>query len=220
MNMSDQNSSASESSANKGVNNSANQVQTFIKVVHENRDRSTVFWRGILVAPVFIFMMAFSQSSFGESSSMGAAGVVALPAFLALVFRGVYPSYVLTFNHAITELSTRVFSYLFLLNDEYPSIERNPNIAVTFPDIEGGAKLSRGLPIVKWFLAIPLYIVGFLYTVLAFAVSIVAWVQTSFTGTYPAWAGDIVYGTINFWNRVIGYMLILVSDEYPSFNLK
>lgn len=208
--MSDQNSSS-----NNGLGTSENQVQTFIKITHENRDRSTVFWRGILVVPAFIFLAAFS-----DGSSMGAAGVVALPAFLALVFRKVYPSYVLTFNHGITELSTRVFSYLFLLNDDYPSIERNPNIAVTFPDIQGGAKLNRGLPIVKWFLAIPLYLVGALYFILAFAVSIVAWVQTSFTGNYPEWAGDIVYGTISFWNRVIGYMLLLVSDEYPSFNLK
>ena len=194
----------------------SNQVTTLIKIKYKDRNRTTVFWRGILVFPVFLFLATFNLGT----SGVGAASVIAIPALLALLFRGVYPSYVLTFNHAITELSTRVTAYLFLLNDRYPSIEANSKVSVKFPDIKGGAKLSRGLPLVKWILAIPHYIVGAAYLLLSIVVTLIAWVQTSATGKYPKWASEIVMGTISYLNRVTGYMLLLVTDEYPSFRLK
>ena len=199
-----------------------NQVTTTIKVLHTGRNRKTVLFRGILVVPAFVFLTSFSAATWseGSESGIGAAGIVFLPTLLALLFRKKYPSFVLTFNHAILELGTRVFAYLFLLNDEYPSIERNPNVAIIFPDVEGGAKLNRWLPLVKWFLAIPHYIVGSIYIALSVFVSVIAWVQTSATGKYPAWAGEIVLGTFAYWNRVQGYMLLLVTDEYPTFRLK
>jgi hypothetical protein len=199
-----------------------NQVSTTIKVLHTGRNRKTVLFRGILVVPAFVFLTSFSAATWseGSESGIGAAGIVFLPTLLALLFRKKYPSFVLTFNHAILELGTRVFAYLFLLNDEYPSIERNPNVAIIFPDVEGGAKLNRWLPLVKWFLAIPHYIVGSIYIALSVFVSVIAWVQTSATGKYPAWAGEIVLGTFAYWNRVQGYMLLLVTDEYPTFRLK
>ena len=61
------------------------------------------------------------------------------------------------------EFGTRVAAYVLLLTDEYPTFERNPKVAVLFPDVEGGKKLNRWLPLVKWILAIPLYIVGVIY---------------------------------------------------------
>jgi hypothetical protein len=200
----------------------SSQVTTTINVVHTGRNRKTVLFRGILVVPAFVFLTTFSASTWseGSDSGIGAAGIVFLPTILALLFRKKYPSFVLTFNHAILELGTRVFAYLFLLNDDYPSIERNPNVAVIFPDVEGGAKLNRWLPLVKWFLAIPHYIVGSIYIALSVLVSVIAWVQTSATGKYPAWAGEIVLGTFAYWNRVQGYMLLLVTDKYPTFRLK
>jgi hypothetical protein len=194
----------------------SNQVTTVIKIKHKDRNRTTVFWRGMLVLPVAVFVSSFDVST----SGLGAAGVVVLPALLALLFRGVYPSYVFTFNQAVTELSTRLAAYLFLLNDKYPSIEANSKVSVTFPDVKEGAKLNRGLPLVKWFLAIPHYIVGAAYLALSLVVTVIAWVQTSATGKYPEWAGEIVFGTISYWNRVAGYMLVLVTDKYPTFKLK
>ena len=199
-----------------------NQVTTTITALHIGRNRKTVLFRGILVVPAFVFLTSFSAATWseGSDSGIGAAGIVFLPTLLALLFRKKYPSFVLTFNHAILELGSRVFAYLFLLNDEYPSIERNPNVAIIFPDVEGGAKLNRWLPLVKWFLAIPHYIVGSIYIALSVFVSVIAWVQTSATGKYPAWAGEIVLGSFAYWNRVQGYMLLLVTDEYPTFRLK
>ena len=194
----------------------SSQVETHIDVQLTNRNRVTVFWRGILVVPIIIFISSFQAVMTHAGWS---APVIVAPAFLALLFREVYPSYLLTFNHAVTELTTRGSAYFFLLTDEYPSIERNPNIAVIFPDIAGGKALNRYLPLVKWFLAIPLYFVGVIYIALSAVLTLVAWSITSLTGNYPEWAATVVLETIDFWNRVSGYAFLLVSDEYPSFSL-
>ena len=192
------------------------QVETHIDVQLSNRNRATVFWRGLLAVPFLIFISSFQMVI--THMAWSAPAVVA-PAFLALLFRQVYPSYLLSFNHAVTELSTRGSAYLLLLTDEYPSIERNPNIAVIFPDVAGGKGVNRYLPLVKWLLAIPLYIVGVIYIALSAVLTIFAWVITSISGTYPEWAAGIVLGTIDFWNRVLGYAFLLLTDEYPSFSL-
>ena len=194
----------------------SNQIVTMIEVAHSARNRKTVFWRPILAIPTLIFVGSFMPLGHW---GWGVSGLVVVPVLLSMVFRGKYPSYVLTFNHAIMELQTRVMAYLFLIQDDYPTIERNPKVAVIFPDVQEGRALNQWLPIVKWFLAIPLYIVGALYTLWAFVVTVVAWIMTWSTGNYPHWASDFVLRLIQFWNRVAGYAVILVTDEYPSFAL-
>jgi hypothetical protein len=193
----------------------ANQVETIINVQLENRDKKTVFWRGVLAVPVVVFVIAFAPMA----DEAWATGLIILPVVLALVVRGIYPSYVLSFNHGLIELETRLVAYVLLLTDDYPSIERNPNIAVLLPDVDGGKKLNRFMPLVKWILAIPLVIVGLVYALLALVTTFIAWIVTWSTGTYPRWALDIVLGTVKFWNRVYGYAILLVTDEYPGFSL-
>jgi len=193
----------------------ANQVETIINVQSENRNRVTVFFRGILVVPVFIYVISLSQMAhWGMSSTM-----ITLPVILALVFRGVYPSYILTFNHAMMELSIRLISYLLFLTDDYPSIERNPNFAILLPDVQGGRALSRWKPIFKFIFAIPLVIVGIIYSAIAALFTVFAWLHILFTAKYPKSVLNFVVGSIKYWNRIIGYAGILVTDEYPSFKI-
>ena len=191
------------------------QIKTDVEVTYKKRNKTTVFWRGILVFPVVVFICSFEV----QSNAGFAAGFIILPALLALVFREVYPSYLLTFNHAFLELQTRVVAYVLLLTDEYPSIERNKNIEVIFPEIKGGKALNRWLPLVKWFLSIPLIIVGLIYSLIALGMTFIAWIMTSATGNYPKWAGKFVLKTVRFWNRVNGYAFLLVTDKYPPFAL-
>ncbi len=193
----------------------SNQIETLIEYQLDNRDKKTVFWRGILAFPVVLFLASFTEMAHWGWTS----GFLVVPTLLALVFTGKYPSYVLSFNHALIELQTRVTSYVFLLTDDYPSIERNPKVAVLLPDVEGGAKLGRGIQILKVIFAIPLVIVGLIYMIAAFAATFIAWIQTWSTGRYPEWALHLVLGTIQFWNRVAGYALLMVTDEYPRFTL-
>lgn len=193
----------------------SNQIETIIEIQLENRDKKTVFWRGILAFPVICFIAAFTEMAHWGWTS----GFLVLPTLLALVFTGKYPSYVLSFNHALIELQTRLTAYVLLLTDDYPSIERNPKIAVLLPDVEGGKKLGRILQIFKVIFVIPLVIVGFIYALGALFVTFVAWVSTWSTGRYPAWAVDYILGTIAFWNRIYGYALLMVTDDYPRFTL-
>jgi TRAP-type mannitol/chloroaromatic compound transport system permease small subunit len=191
------------------------QIKTDVEVTYKKRNKTTVFWRGILVFPVAVFICSFAV----QSNAGFAAGFIILPALLALVFREVYPSYLLTFNHAFLELQTRVVAYVLLLTDDYPSIERNKNIEVIFPEIKGGKALNRWLPLIKWFLSIPLIIVGLIYSLIALGMTFIAWIMTSATGNYPKWAGRFVLKTMRFWNRVNGYAFLLVTDKYPPFAL-
>jgi hypothetical protein len=192
-----------------------NQIETQLEISLENRNRTTVLFRFFLSLPVFLFIYLFSQFA---QSGWGTL-VLAAPTAAALVARNIYPSWLLNFNHAVMEFSTRFAAYFFLLTDEYPTFERNPKVAVIFPDVEGGKTLNRWLPLFKWFLAIPLYLVGFFYMALTFIATALAWAVTSLTGTYPSWAGEITLNTIRFWNRVYGYAIALVTDKYPSFSL-
>ena len=192
-----------------------NQIETQLEISLENRNRTTVLFRFFLSLPVFLFIYLFSQFA---QSGWGTL-VLAAPTAAALVARNIYPSWLLNFNHAVMEFSTRFAAYFFLLTDEYPTFERNPKVAVIFPDVEGGKTLNRWLPLFKWFLAIPLYLVGFFYMALTFIATLLAWAVTSLTGTYPSWAGEITLNTIRFWNRVYGYAIALVTDKYPSFSL-
>jgi hypothetical protein len=193
----------------------SNQIETIIEYQLENRDKKTVFWRGILAVPVIIFAAAFTEMAHWGWTS----GFLVVPTLLAIVFTGKYPSYVLSFNHALIELQTRITAYVLLLTDDYPSIERNPKIAILLPDVEGGKKLGRILQIFKVIFVIPLVIVGLIYAIGAMFVTVVAWVSTWSTGTYPKWALDYILGTISFWNRIYGYALLMVTDEYPRFTL-
>jgi hypothetical protein len=197
----------------------SNQIETVIAVQLENRDRMSVALRIFLVVPIAIFVSAFTAWSGTTEASAFLSGLLFLPVLLAIVFRGIYPSYVLSFNQSLLALSTRVTAYILLLNDKYPSIEESEDVTITFPDVEGGAKLNRYLPLVKWLLAIPLYIVGFVYTIYGLAVLIFTWFTILFTGKMPAFSSEVLLGVTKFWNRVYGYAFLLVTDEYPSFSL-
>lgn len=197
----------------------SNQIETVVTVQLDGRDRKSVALRIFLVVPMAIFISAFTAWSGSTEASTFLSGLLFVPVLLALVFRGIYPSYILDFNRSLLALSTRVTAYVLLLNDKYPSIEESEDVKITFPDVEGGAKLNRYLPLVKWLLALPLYIVGFVYTIYGVAVLIFTWFTILFTGKMPAFSADVLLGVTKYWNRVYGYAFLLVTDEYPSFSL-
>lgn len=169
--------------------------------------------------PALVFLASFSPTSAFSEDNLGIyAGLLALPAALAIVIRQVYPSYVLAFNEALLSLQTRVDAYLLLLTDEYPSIEENDVVSVTFPEVDA-KQLNRWLPLIKWLLALPLYLVGIVYVIYAALLTLIAWFSVLFTGNYPEFCAEGVVGTIAYWNRVAGYALLMVTDEYPTFSL-
>ena len=195
----------------------SNQIMTEISIDLDNRDKNTALFRVFIAAPAFIFLSSFS--SFSDEAMGVVGGLLFLPTILALLFRNKYPSYVLAFNKAFLELSNRITIYVLVLTDSYPSIESNEKLRLIYPEIDGGKKLNPWLPLVKWFLAIPLYFVGLIYAIYALALTFIAWISVVRTGTYPVAKGEEVVKVIAYWNRVYGYAFLLVTDKYPSFSL-
>ena len=195
----------------------SNQILTEIHVDLDNRDKNTALFRVFLAFPVLIFLGSFSE--FADNLPGVIGGFLVLPVALSLLFRNVYPSYVLAFNKALLELNNRINVYVLLLTDEYPSIEANQKVRLIYPEIDGGKKLSPWMPLVKWFLAIPLFLLGVIYAIYALALTLVAWITVISKGYYPEEKAEEVIKVIAYWNRLYGYALLLVTDEYPSFSL-
>ena len=195
----------------------SNQIITEIHVDLDNRDKNTALFRIFLAVPVLIFISSFSEFADGLPGVIG--GLLVLPVVLSMLFRNVYPSYVLSFNKALLELSNRVNAYLLVLTDEYPSIEANQRVRLIYPEIDGGKKLSPWMPLVKWFLAIPLFLLGIIYAIYGFALTLISWFSVVTKGFYPEDKAEEVIKVIAYWNRLYGYALLLVTDEYPSFSL-
>ena len=195
----------------------SNQILTEIHVDLDNRDKNTALFRLFLAFPVLIFLSSFSEFADNLPGIIG--GFLVLPVALSLLFRNVYPSYVLAFNKSLLELSNRINVYLLLLTDEYPSIEANQKVRLIYPEIDGGKKLSPWMPLVKWFLAIPLFLLGLIYAIYALALTLVAWFSVVTKGHYPEEKAEEVIKVIAYWNRLYGYALLLITDEYPSFSL-
>jgi Mn2+/Fe2+ NRAMP family transporter len=195
----------------------SNQIITEIHVDLDNRDKNTALFRLFLAVPVLIFISSFSE--FADDLPGVIGGLLVLPVVLSMLFRNVYPSYVLSFNKALLELSNRVNAYVLVLTDQYPSIEANQRVRLIYPEIDGGKKLSPWMPLVKWFLAIPLFLLGIIYAIYALALTLISWFSVITKGFYPEDKAEEVVKVIAYWNRLYGYALLLVTDEYPSFSL-
>ena len=137
-----------------------------------------------------------------------------------IVFRRKYPRWSFDWNLQLLRFANRVGAYLALMDDRYPSTDEEQSVHLDFayPDAREG--LNRWLPIVKWLLAIPHYIVLFVLYVGAVLAVIGAWFAILFTGRYPRAIFDYVEGVLRWHNRVLGYAVILVTDEYPPFRLR
>jgi hypothetical protein len=158
----------------------------------------------------------------GETSTVviGGTGLLVLPALLMIVFREKYPRWWFDFNLELLRFSNRVGTYVALMSDRYPSTDEHQWVHLEFPYPDAKTELNRWLPLVKWLLAIPHYVVlAFLYVAVLIVV-IVAWFAILFTGRYPRGIFDFVEGVVRWHNRVVGYAFILVTDRYPPFSFR
>ena len=190
-------------------------------------NRLTSAFRIFTAIPILIVIGTIagytSQSSVnGESATVaiGGTGLLFLPPLLMIVFRQKYPRWWFDWNLELLRFTNRVGTYLALMSDRYPSTDENQYVELGFPYPDARAGLNRWLPLVKWLLAIPHYIVlFFLYIGVVFGV-IAAWFAILFTGRYPRGLFDYVEGVLRWHNRVVAYALVLVTDEYPPFRLR
>lgn len=202
----------------------------------EKLDRLTTFFRILWIIPIGIILALITQSGqtvthtiilnqAGEvvrrtrDTAGGLVSGLAIATALLIIFRQRYPRWWFDFSRELTRFSARVGAYLFLLTDQYPSTveEQSVHLEIDYPDAK--TDLNRWMPIFKWLLAIPHYVILFCLGVAAFFGVIFAWFAIVFTGKYPRSVFDFIVGVGRWGLRVNAYAFLMVTDRYPPFSL-
>jgi hypothetical protein len=202
----------------------------------EKLDRLTSFFRVIWIIPIAIILGLVSGAGETVTNTVilneageiirttretvgGLAIGLATATALMIIFRQRYPRWWFDFSRELTRFETRVGAYAALLTDRYPSTveEQSVHLEIDYPDVE--QDLNRWMPLVKWLLAIPHYIVLVVLWLVAVVVIVIAWFAILFTGRYPRSLFDYVVGVGRWSLRVQAYAFLLVTDRYPPFSL-
>ena len=185
-------------------------------------NRLTSFFRVFTVIPIAIILVLVSGGpswNWGQDIAIAAGGILFLPTLLMILFRQKYPRWWFDWNVNLVKFSARVSAYLGLLTDTCPSTDEEQTVHLTIAYPDAKADLKRGMPLVKWFLAIPHYVVLACLGFAAWIVTIIAWFAILFTGKYPRGMFDFVVGVGRWGLRVAAYAFLLVTDRYPPFSL-
>jgi Domain of unknown function (DUF4389) len=202
-------------------------VQLSVDYPDRPLNRLTTAFRILTIIPIALLFGLLANATVNSRYSHGgdrwfyvgvAGGTVVLPVVFMLLFRKKYPRWWFTWNLEFTRFMNRIAAYLFLMDDRYPSTDEEQSVHLVYPEVTG-AELSRGLPLVKWLLAIPHYIVLLFLLIAVVFVLIFVWFAILFTGRYPRGAFGFVEGFLRWVNRVSGYAFTLVTDVYPPFTL-
>src|ERR1700674_2759862 len=186
--------------------------------------RLTTAFRFLIAIPIVVVLTMLSGAAFNDSDNsarnslvIGGAAVF-VPLVLMLVFRQKYPRWWFDWNLNLLRFSNRVAAYMALLDDRSRSTDEEQAVHLDFayPDAK---QLNRWLPLVKWLLAIPHYIVLFFLWIGALFAILFAWFAIVFTATYPRGLFRYVVGVLRWQNRVTAYAFTLVTDQYPPFSL-
>lgn len=201
-------------------------VQFRVEYPDGPRDRAAVLVRILLAIPILIIASLLSGSFAIPQQSTGMAGSEAglagagltIATALMILFRQKYPRWWFDFVLALSRFSARIGAYLLLLRDEYPSTDEYQavHLDIAYPDV---TELNRVLPLFKWLLAIPHYIVLSLLSVAALVIAVVSWVAILVTGEQPKWAFEFLEGLMRWAWRVAAYAFLLTTDRYPPFSL-
>jgi hypothetical protein len=202
-------------------------VQFSVEYPDRELNRLMTAFRIIVAIPILVVLGAVSGGWGGWGTgdwggggiAAGAGGVLFIPVLLMIVFREKYPRWWYDWNLELLRFENRVVAYLALMDDRYPSTDERQAVTLEFPYPDAKRELNRWLPLVKWFLAIPHYIVLVFLAIAAIVSVIIAWFAILFTGRYPRGLFDFVEGVIRWGTRVQAYAFVLVTDRYPPFQL-
>lgn len=206
---------------------SAYPVQFSVDYPGKGRNRLTTFFRAFCVIPIAIILALLinqvipqANTNPGDWDDAVAIGFVFLPLVLMILFRKKYPRWWFDWNLNMARFMMRFNAYILLLRDDYPSTddEQAVHLDIAYPD--AGAELKRGMPLVKWFLAIPHLIVLAFLEIGAWFCSFIAWWAILFTGSFPKGLFDYVVGVERWMIRVSSYAILLTTDRYPPFSLE
>ena len=193
----------------------------------EGLSRLTTFFRAIWIVPILAVLAALGGGTPNASWLDGAAAVLGLgpvggalflPALLMILFRRKYPRWWFDWQLELVRFTQRVFAYLLLMRDEYPSTdeEQAVHLELDYPDAE--RDLNRWLPLVKWLLAIPHLVILFALAPIVAVLVAGAWFAILFTGRFPRGMFRFVLGVSRWSLRVSAYAFLLTTDRYPPFS--
>ena len=203
-------------------------VQFAVEYPDRSLNRLTSAFRIFVAIPILILLATVSggegagwYSSHGRTFqlSAGAGGLLFAGPLLMILFRRKYPRWWFDWNLELQRFTNRVLIYVLLMDDRYPATDQQLAVRLDYPDPDGGRSLNRWLPLVKWFLVIPHFIVLAFLWIAVVVVVIIAWFTILFTGRYPKGIFDFVEGVIRWGARVVAYAFTLVTDRYPPFSL-
>lgn len=201
-------------------------VQLAVDYPDRPLSRLTTFFRPLVALPILILLGTINGGTVqlgtdgGRTTTIAAAGGLLFAGpLLMIVFRQKYPRWWQDWNRELLRFSNRVGVYLALLDDRYPSTDEQQAVHLDLPEPEARTDLNRWLPLVKWLLAIPHYIVLAVLWIGVVIAVIVAWFAILFTGRYPRALFDFVVGVARWHNRVVAYAYLLLTDRYPPFSL-
>jgi membrane protease YdiL (CAAX protease family) len=192
-----------------------------------NLNRLTTFFRIFTIIPIGVVIALLAGGGTGSgydasgvSYQYAAGGIVVLPLILMILFRQKYPRWWFDWNLQLLRFGARVEAYLWLLTDVYPSTdeEQSVHLDIPYPDVK--QDLKRWMPLVKWFLAIPHYIVLVFLSIAVIVLAIISWFVILFTGRYPRGIFDFIVGVMRWGMRVVAYAFVLTTDRYPVFSLE
>jgi hypothetical protein len=188
-------------------------------------DRVTTGFRIFVAIPILIVLASVSGGTWqwntdrAQTATAAAGGLLFFGPLLMILFRRKYPRWWFDWNLELQRFGNRVGTYLALMDDRYPATDDHQSVHLDYPYPDAQRDLNRWLPLVKWLLAIPHYIVLFFLDIALVVVVIVAWFAILFTGRYPRGMFDFVEGVIRWHNRVTAYAFVLATDRYPPFRL-
>jgi Domain of unknown function (DUF4389) len=201
-------------------------VQFAVEYPDRALNRVTTAFRIFVAIPILIVLGAVSGETWQWSTesgtrtvAAGAGGLLFFAPLLMILFRQKYPRWWFDWNLELQRFENRVGAYLALMDDRYPSTTDHQSVHLDYVYPDAARDLNRWLPLVKWLLAIPHYIVLTFLWLAAVVVVLVAWFAILFTGRYPRAMFDFVEGVIWWHNRVFAYAFVLVTDRYPPFRL-
>jgi len=187
-------------------------------------NRLTSAFRIFVAIPILIVLGSVSNSTLawshsGAMAASGVGGTLFFGPLLMILFRQKYPRWWFDWNVELQRFTNRVVVYVLLMDDRYPSTDDQQSVHLDYEYPDASRELNRWLPLVKWLLAIPHFIVlGFLWLA-TIVVVIVAWFAILFTGRYPKGMFGFVEGVMRWGQRVIAYAFLLTTDKYPPFSL-
>jgi hypothetical protein len=200
-------------------------VQYSVDYPDRDLNRLTTFFRVFTAIPIAIVLGAVSGGNASVSSggtryvAAGAGGLLVFGPLLMIVFRQKYPRWWFDWNRELLRFNNRVGVYFALMTDRYPSTDDDQDVHLEFEHPDAERDLNRWLPLVKWLLAIPHYVVLAALYIGALVLIVIAWFAILFTGRFPRGMFDYLVGVGRWHNRVVAYAFLMVTDRYPPFRL-